>query len=183
MRYYVVLITCLLAPGHCAMAQPARSIDWPRVGNDSGCTRYSPLDQINRQSVKRLKPRWTYHTRELEGRAGKTIECTPIVIDGVMYVTTGSLRVVALDAAIPARSLWQFDPLKDHPFSAPSGVRGCQNRGVAYWSDGKPNGQAAGSFHFGTADGRLFWLDACRAASLRRKILATAGSEIFATTS
>src|SRR6516165_5875084 len=73
--------------------------DWPRVGNDPGCMRYSELNQINRENVGRLKPAWTYHTHELEGRTGRTIECTPIVVDGVMYVTTGYLRVVALDAA------------------------------------------------------------------------------------
>ena len=65
---------------------------------------------------------------------GKTIECTPIVIDGVMYVTTGYLRVVALNAAT-GHEIWQFDPLKDHPFPhAP--MSGGVNRGCAYWSDG-----------------------------------------------
>ena len=118
--------------------------------------RYSELDQINRENVTRLKPAWTYHTRELEGRTGKTIECTPIVIDGVMYVTTGYLRVVALDAAT-GKELWQFDPLKDHPFPhrlASGGV----NRGCAYWSDGKPDGERR--IIHGTSDGRLFSLDA-----------------------
>ena len=87
---------------------------------------------------------------------GKTIECTPIVIDGVMYVTTGYLRVVALDAAT-GKELWQFDPLKDHPFPhrpASGGV----NRGCAYWSDGKPDGERR--IIHGTSDGRLFSLDA-----------------------
>ena len=108
------------------------------------------------QNVTRLKPVWTYHTGELEGREGKTIECTPIVIDGVMYVTTGYLRVVALDAAT-GKELWQFDPLKDHPFPhrpASGGV----NRGCAYWSDGKPDGDRR--IIHGTSDGRLFSLDA-----------------------
>jgi quinoprotein glucose dehydrogenase len=118
--------------------------------------RYSSLDQINRANVGRLKPAWTFHTRELEGRTGKTIECTPIVIEGVMYVTTGYLRVVALDAAT-GKEFWQFDPLKDHPFShrpASGGV----NRGCAYWSDGYSGG--ARRIIHGTADGRLFSLDA-----------------------
>ena len=83
--------------------------------------RYSELGQINRETVKRLKPAWTFHTGELEGRKGKTIECTPIVIDGVMYVTTGYLRVVALDAAT-GKPIWQFDPLKHHPFKHSTGV-------------------------------------------------------------
>ena len=118
--------------------------------------RYSSLDQINRQNVTRLKPCWTYHTRELEGRPGKTIECTPIVIDGVMYITTAYLRVVALDAST-GKELWQFDPLKDYPFPyrpASGGV----NRGCAYWSDGKPGGERR--IIHGVGDGRLFSIDA-----------------------
>ena len=73
-----------------------------------------------------------------------------------MYVTTGYLRVVALDAAT-GKELWQFDPLKDHPFPhrpASGGV----NRGCAYWSDGKPDGERR--IIHGTSDGRLFSLDA-----------------------
>jgi quinoprotein glucose dehydrogenase len=118
--------------------------------------RYSNLDQINRDNVGQLKPAWIYRTGELEGKKGKTIECTPIVIDGVMFVTTGYLRVVALDAAT-GKQRWQFDPLKDHPFPhrpASGGV----NRGCAYWSDGKPDG--ARRIIHGASDGRLFSLDA-----------------------
>jgi len=118
--------------------------------------RYSELDQINRETVAGLKVAWTYHTRELEGRVGKTIECTPIVIEGVMYVTTGYLRVVALDAAT-GRELWQFDPLRQHPFPH-TPMSGGVNRGCAYWSDGKPGGERR--IIHGTADGRLFSLNA-----------------------
>jgi quinoprotein glucose dehydrogenase len=156
MRLKMISVACFLTLTGTAVAEPSRNVDWPRVGNDPGCMRYSPLDQIDRQNVTRLKPCWTYHTRELEGRQGKTIECTPIVIDGVMYITTAYLRVVALEAATGSE-LWQFDPLKDHPFRyrpASGGV----NRGCAYWSDGKPGGERR--IIHGVGDGRLFSLDA-----------------------
>ena len=84
-----IAAVCLLALAGRAAPASQDTVDWPGVGNDPGCMRYSGLDQINRDNVSRLKPVWTYHTRELDGRRGKTIECTPIVIDGVMYVTTG----------------------------------------------------------------------------------------------
>jgi quinoprotein glucose dehydrogenase len=164
MRCYLIGVACLLASAGHAAEESQQMVDWPAVGNDPGCMRYSRLDQINRQNVTRLKPAWTYHTGELEGREGKTIECTPIVIDGVMYVTTGYLRVVALDAAT-GQKLWQFDPLKDHPFPhrpASGGV----NRGCAYWSDGKPDGDRR--IIHGTSDGRLFSLDA-KSGKLDRK--------------
>ena len=156
MRLYPIAIIGLLSSVLHAAETPGQSANWPGVGNDPGCMRYSRLDQINRSNVKKLKPAWTYHTDELKGREGKTIECTPIVVDGVMYITTGYLRVVALNAAT-GKVLWQFDPLKDHPFAyrpASGGV----NRGCTYWSDGRPDGDRR--IIHGTSDGRLFSLDA-----------------------
>jgi len=156
MRHQGFATICLLAFTARAAAQTGPNADWPRVGNDPGCMRYCELDQINRDNVAQLKPVWTYHTGEPTGEGGKTIECTPIVIDGVMYVTTGRLRVVALDAA-SGEELWQFDPLKDHPFPHEP-TSGGVNRGCAYWSDGAERGERR--IIHGTSDGRLFSLDA-----------------------
>jgi quinoprotein glucose dehydrogenase len=156
MRSCLIAIVCVLEFASQAAGEPERTVDWPGVGNDAGCMRYSELGQINRETVKRLKPVWTFHTRELEGRTGKTIECTPLVIERVMYVTTGYLRVVALDATT-GKELWQFDPLREHPF-AHHPASGGVNRGCAYWSDGKPGGERR--IIHGTSDGRLFSLDA-----------------------
>ena len=156
MRSCLIAAACLLVFASGAAGDPPGSIDWPGVGCDPGCMRYSELSQINRETVKRLKPVWTFHTGELEGRKGKTIECTPIVIDGVMYITTAYLRVVALDAAT-GKQHWQFDPLKEYPFEH-SPASGGVNRGCAFWDDGKPDGQRR--IIHGTSDGRLFSLDA-----------------------
>jgi quinoprotein glucose dehydrogenase len=139
-----------------AVAQSPANVDWPGVGNDPGCMRYSTLDQISRENVHELVPAWTYRTGELINGDGKTIECTPIVVDGVMYVTTGRLRVVALDAA-SGKELWQFDPRGDHPFPHEPASGGV-NRGCAYWSDGQRDGERR--IIHGTSDGRLFSLDA-----------------------
>jgi quinoprotein glucose dehydrogenase len=145
-----------MAAAAVATAQSVNRVDWPNVGNDAGGMRYSDLTQINRENVAQLKPAWTFHTRELAGRAGKTIECTPLIVDGVMFVTTAYLRVVALDAATGVE-LWQFDPLGDHPFEHEP-TSGGVNRGCAYWSDGQPDGERR--ILHGTSDGRLFSLDA-----------------------
>lgn len=156
MRSCLIGICCLFAINVQTDAKGFETVDWPGVGNDPGCMRYSPLDQINRENVARLKPIWTYHSGELEGRVGKTIECTPIIVEGVMYITTGYLRVTALDAAT-GKEIWRFDPLKDHPFEHEPASGGV-NRGCAYWSDGKAEG--ARRIIHGTSDGRLFSLDA-----------------------
>ncbi len=154
MRTVVMLAGLLPACGAAALGQSPVNVDWPRVGNDPGGMRYSELTQIHRGNVGLLKPAWTYHTGELKGRVGKTIECTPIVVDGVMYATTGYLCVVALHAAT-GREIWRFDPLRDYP-SPHRPMSGGVNRGCAFWSDGKPNGERC-VIH-GTSDGRLFAL-------------------------
>src|SRR5258708_5017580 len=107
--------------------------DWPNVGNDKGATRFSPLKQINRSNVKDLKVAWEYHT----GDANKdtTIECIPIVIDGVLYLTTAGLNVVALDAST-GKEIWKYDPYRE-PKIPRRHYSSDVNRGVAYWTDGK----------------------------------------------
>ena len=126
--------------------------DWPCVGNDRGCMRFSVLDQINRENVAGLQVAWTYHT----GEGDKTIECTPLIIDGVMYITTNHLRAVALDAVTGAE-LWSFDPFADYKKNYPLASGGV-NRGLAYWSDGRDSGERR--ILHGTSDGRLFSIDA-----------------------
>src|SRR4051812_4559301 len=89
----LILFTFAAIPGS---VRGAKNVDWPNAGNDKGGQRYSTLAQINRDNVKTLSIAWTYHTKD--AGTGTTIECTPLVIDGVMYVTTVLSKVVALDA-------------------------------------------------------------------------------------
>src|SRR5437588_12636962 len=90
--------------------------EWRFYGGDAGGTRSSPLKQINRQNVKNLKRVWTYHMREVNRGGNETdrhniapFESTPIVIDGVLYFSTPSSRVIALDEAT-GQEVWQFAP-------------------------------------------------------------------------
>ena len=78
--------------------------EWRFYGGDSGGTRFSSLQQINRQNVSALKRAWTYHTGEVN-RENETdrhqvapFETTPLVVDGMLYLSTPSNRVIALDA-------------------------------------------------------------------------------------
>lgn len=148
------LIGIVLTPA--CRAQSDAPENWIAVGNDRGGQRYSALTQINRDNAATLELAWTWHTGELGRERQVTIECTPIVIDGVMYVTTGHRRVVALKADT-GQPIWDFDP---DTFGKPVGpmASGGVNRGCAWWSDGKADG--ARRILHGTADGRLFSLDA-----------------------
>lgn len=106
--------------------------EWRWYGGDAGASRYSPLKQINRSNVKDLKVAWIHKTGDARERPATVIECTPIVVDGIMYITTCQVKVQAVEAAT-GKLLWEFDPAGDAARSrAARGV----NRGVCYWQDG-----------------------------------------------
>ena len=130
--------------------------DWPNVGNDKGASRYSTLNQINRDTVKNLRVAWAYHTGDTDFEKKTPIQCTPIVVGGVMYLTTAKARIVALDAAT-GREIWKFDPFAVQPPTKIYTSGGGVNRGVAYWAD-KSGKQAR--ILMATHDGRLISLDA-----------------------
>src|ERR1051325_9673312 len=78
--------------------------DWPTYGHDPGGMRYSTLAQINTGNVSRLARAWTYHT----GEQGRQFETTPLVIGGVMYLSTQQQRIVALDPET-GTEIWKYD--------------------------------------------------------------------------
>jgi quinoprotein glucose dehydrogenase len=98
---------------------------WPVYGGDLAGTKYSELSQINRSNVGQLQPSWVFHAPEIAGRLS-TIECNPLVIRDVIYLTSPSLKVFALEAAT-GQKIWEF--------VAPTGRAGV-NRGFAYWEQG-----------------------------------------------
>lgn len=151
-----VTFAALIFPAWNRVLDAQTSDDWICVGGDRACTRYSTLDQITRDNVNQLQVAWVYHTGELVDGKGSTIECTPLIVDGVMYITTANRRVVALEGAT-GKVLWDFDPAC-YPRPASPMASGGVNRGAAYWSDPRePNVKRI--FH-GTADGWLFSIDA-----------------------
>ena len=129
--------------------------EWRSYGGDAGGGRYSPLKQIHRDNVSQLRRAWTYRHGELfTGKPGERLppfECTPIVVDGRLYFSTPSQRIIALDAETGAE-IWRFDPQ-----AASSKRVTMAHRGVAYWqsADGKER-----RILFGTFDGRLISLNA-----------------------
>ncbi|OQW62407.1 MAG: hypothetical protein A4S17_07860 [Proteobacteria bacterium HN_bin10] len=118
--------------------------NWMSHGRTYAEERYSPLDDINRENVSQLGLAWSY-----EMRVPRAAEATPIVVDGVMYVTSAWSIVYALDAATGAE-LWVFDPEVPRERGA-SACCDVGNRGVAVWG---------GRVYVGTLDGRLIALDA-----------------------
>ena len=130
-RYFSGLVACgvlaCLAAASLAVAlaqggarRPAAS-GWPAYGGGSEQMRYSSLQQINRDNVRRLQVAWTYDTGETGG-----LQTQPIVVDGVLYGVTPLHKVFALRAT-DGTLLWKFD----------SGIKvQGAHRGVAHWTDG-----------------------------------------------
>jgi quinoprotein glucose dehydrogenase len=147
---------------------------WPTYGHDAGGQRFSPLTQITPANVERLTIAWTYHMRPpgFSGRGGapavgETPERpggggggrrggfgsgfrpsgnTPLVIDGVMYITTPYLRVVAVDP-VSGEELWSYQLPAGNP----------STRGLEYWSGDRTT---PSQVVFGSTDGKLYSLDA-----------------------
>ena len=96
--------------------------DWPMYNHDLGGTRHSPLSQINAGNVSKLTQAWVHRTRQ-EGPPSPFggSEAVPIVVNGVMYVPSGS-RIVALEADT-GKEVWQYQVAGG----------GATRRGVAYW--------------------------------------------------
>lgn len=90
---------------------------------------YSTLQQITPANVAKLQAAWTLDTGD--AFEGSEIQCNPLVLDGVLYLTSPKLRVIAVDGAT-GKQLWSFNPYGG------TTVRSKQrNRGLMHWTDGK----------------------------------------------
>ena len=113
--------------------------NWPAYSGDKGSTKYSSPDQINSSTAKNVRVAWTQSAipDELKaaypGTMGPTNwQNTPIMVDGLLYMSSGVGTVVALDAAT-GKVVWFDVPPHDAGKPAP---RGGSTRGVAYWANG-----------------------------------------------
>src|SRR5512132_3575358 len=93
------LVTALAAGSTGVLGQAgATNGEWPHWGADSGATKYSPLDQINRDNVKNLRIAWRWKAENFGPRPQTNMEATPLMVGGVLYTTAGIRpNVVAID--------------------------------------------------------------------------------------
>jgi PQQ-dependent dehydrogenase (methanol/ethanol family) len=101
--------------------------DWPTYNGTLDGNRYTRLDQVNRQNVSKLQLQWTYAIPF----AG--LETTPIVVDGVMYVT-GNNQIYAL-SGLTGREIWHYERPKSSSATISSDAAIGVNRGVAVLGD------------------------------------------------
>jgi len=128
-----------------AIANEQDTGNWLSYGRTYSEQRYSPLDQINENTVAGLKADWA-----LELPTDRTLLATPIVVDGVMYIS-GSYSVVRAVDAQSGKVLWTYDPKTLEVAGDRQRIFWDSNRGVAFWK---------GKVFVATGDGRLNAIDA-----------------------
>lgn len=160
MRPLVSLLIVLLCACVKESSRASLADDWPHYGRDPGGTRFSPLSDVNRNNVARLMSAWVVHTGQTSAGRGRRVgfESTPIVVDGTLYVTAGTNRIIAVDPE-SGTARWQYDPKIDP--DANYGDR-LINRGVATWLDAKVQSGAPCRRRLfeATLDARLVAVDA-----------------------
>lgn len=121
-----------------------RNQEWREYLGGPERNHYSALDQINTSNVHQLEIAWEYHT----GDSSAQNQCNPIIVNGILYATTASVEVFALDAAT-GKEIWRYRNARDTQWFSKS-------RGVAYWEDGNDKRILFTAGHF------LYALDATK---------------------
>jgi quinohemoprotein ethanol dehydrogenase len=144
----LAIAVCVLFQPTLSAAQSAPNLreppgnEWLTVGGDWGATRYSTLNQINTTNVKDLKGAWAAHTGSGLGTK-YSFEATPLVQNGVMYISTGNDEILAFDAKT-GQEIWEYRSGIDQ--SIDTVCCGWDNRGVALGDGLVFMGQLDGSF-------------------------------------
>ena len=148
----IVAAALVLTPRSAAAQYGAVDGEWRSYAGDNGSTKYSPLDQIDAGNFEDLRIAWRWQSvdgnidlealRESEDDRPISIrglQATPLMIDGVLYLTTALYQAAAVDAGT-GETVWVHDP---RAYLAGDPTHSYRSRGLAYWSDGD--------------DARIFW--------------------------
>jgi quinoprotein glucose dehydrogenase len=135
--YLAVLMIGFLSLVEAQRRAALPQVEWLHYGGDPGGTKYSALADINMQNVQRLDVAWQWkHWETPLAEYGTTpgfFEATPLMIDGVLYVTTPYNSIAAIDAE-SGKELWRFDG-EGYKLGQVLSGSGWKLRGTAFWRD------------------------------------------------
>ena len=169
-----LLFTALALTTTTSLAQHgAANGEWRSYAGGTGSSKYTALDQIDADNVENLRVAWQWQS--VDGRFDlqqlaqeypnlqvandvdtvriANLKATPLMVGGVLYISTPLSQIAAVDAATGA-TLWTHDP-RAYASGIPTMMLGFSNRGLAYWSDGEQ-----GRLIMGTGDAYLIAVDA-----------------------
>src|SRR5271170_2946305 len=132
LSFLMSMSKCAVALLCCAfLIEPlfAQTLNWPYYGNDVSNSRFQDIDQINPTNVSQLKPAWIFHTGIFD--PDMAMEMTPLVVNGVMYITTGDDDVFALNPTT-GKQIWAYHPTDMPALSTLPICCNRDNRGVGY---------------------------------------------------
>jgi quinohemoprotein ethanol dehydrogenase len=158
---------CAIALICCAfLIEPsfAQTLNWSYNGADVYNSRFADIDQINPSNVSQLKPAWTFHTGVSD--PNMSMEMTPLIVNGVMYITTGDDDVFALNPTTGAK-IWHYAPTDMPKISTLPVCCNNDNRGVGY---------GMGVIFDARLDGQLVALNAKTGAVLWQTVVDTAAN-------
>ncbi len=158
----LLCMTVLVSSAPVKTQTGATNGEWRSYGGDLGSTKYSPLDQIDATNFNDLRVAWRWQSADgsldLEAIRQhaprlrvRMFQATPLMVGGVLYISTALHQVAAVDAAT-GDTLWVHDP---KAYLGGSPTHFYNSRGVAYWADGDD-----ARIFFGTSEGYLLALDA-----------------------
>ncbi len=120
---YLFLFSLLsFSMGSCILEE--ENVDWKEYLGGPDRNHYSDLTEINTSNVSQLQKVWEFHTGDTSGQ----MQCNPIIVDGLLFGSTASIEIFALDAAT-GKEVWRFKDVRDEQWFS-------TNRGVAYWELG-----------------------------------------------
>ena len=134
--------------------QGAAGPEWRSYGGDTGSTKYSPLDQIDRGNLADLRIAWQWESvdgrfdldqlregypnlqvpNDISAVRSSNLKATPLMAGGVLYISTPLSQIAAIEPTT-GETLWVNDP-RSYAAGIPTMMRGFSNRGLAYWTDG-----------------------------------------------
>ena len=109
---------------------------WEVYGGSKEGIRYSSLKEIDTGNVDQLKVAWVFNSGDADTAKFSQIQCNPIIIDSMMFVTSPTLKLFALHAAT-GKKIWEFNPDSSHLNTKFMQFILNNSRGVTYWTDGE----------------------------------------------
>ena len=127
-NFKYILILIFILNNSCIDSNLDEFNNWSEYLGDKARTHYSSLNQINTSNVGDLEISWIYNSGDLEKDQKTQIQCSPIVVNGILYGTNPKIKLFAIDGKT-GKELWKFNP--DDKVAPGWGV----NRGVIHWDD------------------------------------------------
>ena len=129
--FYFVLLAVFVS----CKSSTDKYASWEVYKGSTASMNYSSLTEIDTTNVGQLALAWIFNTGDADTSKNSQIQCNPIIVDSVMYLTSPTLKLVALHAGT-GKKIWEFNP--DSMFRNNQFMHFVlnNNRGVTYWTDG-----------------------------------------------